>query len=47
MGQIGVWQIGEDEILREFGSERDFIEGEEREKERIRDRESLEFRVWV
>ena len=25
--------VGGDEILREFGSERDFIEGEERKKE--------------
>ena len=33
--------IGEDEILREFGSERDFVEGEERKRkleiERVRD----------
>jgi len=35
-----VWQISGDEILREYGSERDSIEGEERE--RIKDRESLE-----
>ena len=38
-----------DEILREFGSERDFVKGEKRkrklEKEKIRDRESLEMRL--
>ena len=33
LGQIGVWQIGRDEILREFGSEKYFVEGEERKRE--------------
>ena len=35
--------VGGNEILREFGSERDFVKGEEREK--IRDRESSEMRL--
>ena len=33
LGQIGVWQIGRDEILREFGFEKYFVEGEERKRE--------------
>ena len=33
LGQIGVWQIDGDENLREFGSERDSVEGEERKRE--------------
>ena len=28
-----VWQTGGDEILREYGSERDSVEGEERKRE--------------
>ena len=28
-----VWQIGEDEMLREYGSKRDSVEGEERKRE--------------
>ena len=33
LSHIGVWQIGGDEILREYGSEKDFVEGEERKRE--------------
>ena len=33
LGQIGVWQFGGDKILREFGFEKDFVEGEERKRE--------------